>query len=70
MDSKVRWVFPKVSLHNSDFSVNMGMENVWQVEQIFEPYRIISKELNRKRQQVPSKYFRKVNDKNTKSLFL
>jgi hypothetical protein len=47
--SQIRRVSPKIKIHHSDLSMHKSIKTVRQVEQIFEPYCVMFKELKGKK---------------------
>jgi hypothetical protein len=62
--SQVRGVGPRVKMHHTDPSVDTSINTARQLEQVFQPYRRIFKELKERQLQFPITIF--LQNENTK----
>jgi hypothetical protein len=55
--SQILGVSPRIKIHHADSSMDRGIKIVPQVEQVFDLYRMMSKELKERKKQLPSQWF-------------
>lgn len=56
-------VAPRISVHHTQPSMDRSIKIVGQIEDVFEPYRMMFKELKRREKPLPSECFCKANTK-------